>query len=106
ELGKRKAPPPLPYEEPEDKLFEELGKSLRIDIPITDLHNLRKYAELLRSLAQDLDVASRRTLPVKNALHFNHERRLLLLSVQQRVIQIRNEIRRIHGPLTRNGYPK
>jgi hypothetical protein len=40
---------------------EHLGFVLRIDIPLDNSRNLRRYAEHLRGLAEKLDVISRRT---------------------------------------------
>ena len=72
-----------------EKKARALNVAARIDIPCDNRVRLRYYAEILRSLAYTLDLASRNTeIP----------ERLLLLGVKQDVYMAHRKIRNIARP--------
>jgi hypothetical protein len=63
-----------------------LGFVLRLDIPLDNSRNLRRYAEKIRGLADQLDFISRRTDLTEYQLLF--EARTVMFAVRQHFLEI------------------
>jgi len=81
-----------------------IGRAIRIEIPFTDLYKLRRIAELLAGLAEDIAFQSRRTdHPPLDSKDYRAWRRSTLFFLKHRSLHINREIRDLHGKHNKNG---
>lgn len=84
-----------------------IGKAVRIEIPFSDLYKMRRMAEMLRGLADDIDFNSRRIdHPEPGTRDYELWRRHILFYLKFRTGLVNKEIRLLHGKYNRNGSTK